>query len=105
MSGQSDQMESTSTTYVRVRWEHDNDDDPIVRYYELDSGRMTRGVVEAFGDGRVQRADTVDPDAPTSLSWEPIPTRDEIHQQPEFTGRAITIAEFEAVWRRGSASA
>ena len=97
-------MDGADVADLRVRWEHDNDDDPIVMYYELDSDRMTCRVVEVFGDGRVQRADRVDPDAPTSLSWEPIPPLDEIHQQPEFTGRAITSEDFEAVWQRGSDS-
>jgi hypothetical protein len=88
-------------TYLKVRWAHDNEDDPVALLYELDDQRMSRRVVEVFEDGRVQRSDKVEPDAPTSLSWEPIPPLDQIHEHPEFTGRAITQDEFEAVWRRG----
>ena len=97
-------MSDRENTFLRVRWEHDNDDDPIAMYYELDAERMTCRVVEVFGDGRVQRADTIDPDAPTSLNWEPIPLLGEINQQPEFTGRVITSADFDSVWQRGFSS-
>ena len=98
-------MEDPRSSYLKVRWEHDNPGDPFALYYELDASRMSLRVVEVFEDGRVQRSDKVDPEAPTSLSWEPIPALGQINEQPEFTARVITAAEFETVWRRGVASA
>jgi len=47
----------------------------------------------------------VEPEAPTSLSWEPIPSLVQINEQPEFTARDITVDEFETIWLRGQASA
>jgi hypothetical protein len=103
--GQPSPVQDPHPSYLKVRWEHDNQDDPFSLYYELDTSRMTLRVVEVFDDGRVQRSDKIDPDAPTSLSWEPIPPLNEINEQPVFTARVITAEEFESVWRRGVASA
>ena len=103
--GQPLPVQDQHSNYLKVRWEHDNPDDPCALYYELDASRMSVRVVEVFDDGRVQRSDKVDPEAPTSSSWEPIPALGEINEQPVFTVRVITSEQFETVWRRGVASA
>lgn len=90
-------------SYLKVRWDHDDSEDPFVLYYELDDHRMEVRCVEVFEDGRVLRADTVDPEAETSLGWEPFPSLDYIREQPEFTVSEISELEFERVWVRGSA--
>lgn len=88
------------TLYLKVRWDHETSDDPIVLYHEMDEQHRETRRIELFEDGRLQRADKADPDAPTSLSLELLPTLDEIRAQPEFAVAEIDRAAFEEVWRR-----
>jgi hypothetical protein len=88
------------TIYLKVRWDHDASDDPIVLYHELDEARRETRRIELFEDGRLQHSDKVDPGARTSLSLEPLPLLDDIRAQPEFSAAAISAEQFEQVWRR-----
>ncbi len=86
--------------YLRVRWDHDASEDPIVLYHELDDQQRETRRIELFEDGRLQWADQADPDAPTSVSLEPLPALEEIRDQPEFSVSEITGRAFEEVWAR-----
>jgi hypothetical protein len=66
------------TIYLRVRWSHDRNDDPIELYHEVEEDQRESRRVELFEDGRLLCSDEVDPSAPTSLSLEPFPSLDEI---------------------------
>jgi hypothetical protein len=88
------------TRYLRVRWDHDPSDDPIVLYHELDDQQRETRRVELFEDGRLQWADQAGPDAPTSVSLEPLPALEEIRDQPEFSVSEISRPAFEEVWAR-----
>lgn len=88
------------TTYVKVRWHHDDDADPIVLFHEIGEGQRELRRVELFEDGRLLRSDKVEPDAPVSLSVEPLPSIDEIRTQLQFSVVEIDAAGFNAVWDR-----
>lgn len=88
------------TRYLRVRWDHDPSDDPIVLYHELDDQQRETRRIELFEDGRLQWAGQAGPDAPTSVSLEPLPALEEIRDQPEFSVSEISRPAFEEVWAR-----
>jgi len=95
-----DPGEERMTMYLKVRWYHDNPEDPIVLYHELEADQHEIRRIELFEDGRLQRSDKVEPEAPTSLSTESLPSLDVIREQPEFTAVTIDATEFEEVWDR-----
>ena len=88
------------TTYLKVRWYHENPEDPIVLYHEIEADRRETRRIELFEDGRLQRSAKVEPEAPTSLSLEPLPSLDAIREQPEFAAVVIERSIFEEVWDR-----
>lgn len=74
-------------------------------YHEIaEAGREVRRV-ELFDDGRLRYTQDVDPNAPTSLSLEPLPPVEEIRAQAEFAAMEIEAVAFKAVWDRAVASA
>jgi hypothetical protein len=90
-------------THFVAHWQHDNEDDPVRIFEEVDDDRFETRKVEEFRDGRLVRADS-GTDAATSLSWEPLPDMVEIEDQAEFTVELLTRAQFEAVWNRAADS-
>lgn len=91
-------------THFIAHWHHDESDDPVRIYEEVAEDRTELRKVEEFRDGRFVRANSVT-EAATSLSWEPIPTFNDIASQPEFSVEAITAEAFEAVWLRAEDAA
>ena len=65
------------------------------RKWTKDAARFERSTSTL--DGRLIRTDSVN-DSDTSLSWEPLPTLDEIVAQAKFTVEPLTAAEFQTVW-------
>lgn len=86
--------------YLKVHWHHELNDEPVVLYHELDSSRIEVRRIEEFADGHLQYSDRADPDAPTSVSFEPLPRLEEIRVQPEFSVTEIDRPTFEEVWDR-----
>lgn len=88
-------------TYLAVQWKHAGDDYPSLLYHELDAFRCEIRKVEVFRDGRIHKADNIDrQDASTALSAEPVPSIEDLSQDPEFEACSITQDEFEEVWQR-----
>lgn len=86
-------------TYIRVKWNHKHENEPIVLYSELDEGRMEVRKVEVFRDGRVGRADVDASVGETRLGEEPAPSLEEIAKDPQFDPEEITREDFEMVWK------
>jgi uncharacterized protein DUF6881 len=84
--------------YIKVRWKHDDPNDPILLYSELDDERWEVRKAEVFSDGSSGYADPAAARGTTLLGLIPIPTLSEIAAIPEFDPVAITKDEFEAVW-------
>ncbi len=84
--------------YIAVRWDHQSSDDPVEIFSEVDLAGWERRKVELFADGKRSFADTQHYVGDTALSSVPIPSLTEIANDTQFTPRAISHEEFEAVW-------
>lgn len=60
--------------------------------------------VEVFADGKLSYADGKEEHGATPLSIEPIPTLEEIREDPQFKPFEIHKAEFDSVWNRAVCS-
>jgi hypothetical protein len=90
------------TRYQRVEWHHDFDDEPVTLISEVgDYGVETRKI-EIFRDGRTDFADGYQATGSTVLSETPLPSMEEIEDQPEFRLSVITKEEFEEAWTRAT---
>lgn len=49
--------EEKDVEYLKVRWFHENSDEPVVLMSELDASRYEVRKVEIFADGRIGYAD------------------------------------------------
>ncbi len=87
-------------SYIKVKWGHDRDDDPILLYSELDDGLWEMRKVEIFRDGTIWFASREASRGDTGLSIEPLPPLSEIASDPQFEPFVISRDEFEEVWRR-----
>jgi hypothetical protein len=91
--------------YIKVRWKHDDPNDPILLYSEVDDERWEVRKVEVFSDGSSGYANSSTSRGMTFLSLEPIPTLSQIAANPEFEPVAIAKDEFEAVWLKATKEA
>jgi hypothetical protein len=92
------------TTYFAAAWHHDEPDDPIFMWHELDDARNEVRKVEEFRDGVRLRADAAHPDGETGLSEKPLADLADIEGQAEFTVHALTAEEFDQVWQAATYS-
>jgi hypothetical protein len=86
--------------YFKAEPRHEEPGEPTLSYHEVDDSGWERRRVECFEDGRIVSADTVDEEAPVSLSLAPLPTVEELTAEGEFIVEVITRSEFEEVWAR-----
>ena len=73
-------------------------DDPVELLSELDEARFETRKVDVFADGRLQAASKDFGTGDTWLSYEPIPSLDDINSQTEFDAVEITREAFETIW-------
>ena len=85
--------------YVKVRWLHDIESEPVELYSELDGDREVRKV-EVYRDGRMDLADQSRETGTTVLSREPIPPIAEIARDPQFEPEVVSREDFEVTWAR-----
>ena len=84
---------------MRVRWYHDEDDDPVELYSEVDERGWEVRKVERWRDGQVGHAGGAMRFGPTRLGEEPVPVeKAEINDDPQFDAQWIEPSEFEDVW-------
>lgn len=88
----------TNRYFQRVRWLHDNREDPVVLWSEIVDGWETRKVDE-FADGRLVWADEAHEFGETRLGTVPVPAPAEIAQDPQFVVELVDASAFQAVWR------
>lgn len=85
--------------YLDVEWKHNDADYPIRTVSEIDAQRYETRKLDYFLDGRIGFA-TVHQHTPrTGLSEVPIPPLDDINEDPEFLGVAISADAFERLWQ------
>lgn len=84
--------------YIDVLWKHQGDEDPVRLVSELGVDRSESRKLEFFRDGTVDVADDGRETPRTRLGIGAVPSLDEINQDPQFEGSAITEDAFEALW-------
>lgn len=89
--------------YIRVRWRHNNSNEPELLYSELGADRCEVRKVEVWADGRRGLADQTTELGETRLGVGPLPPLEEIAADPEFELEVIEAREFESEWAKASA--
>ena len=88
------------TTYIRHRWDHDFDNDPVELWSELDEHRFELRKLEYFRDGTVGYADRTESSSRTQLGDQPVPGNAEILSTGEFEELEVSEASFEERWKK-----
>ncbi|MDR3612692.1 MAG: hypothetical protein P4L53_03945 [Candidatus Obscuribacterales bacterium] len=84
--------------YIKVKWKHDFEDEPIWLYSELDDARFETRKVEIFNNGECGFDDGKESKLNTRLGIVSVPELIEIAQDAEFVPYDITKEEFEVLW-------
>jgi hypothetical protein len=91
------------TTYFHGVWIGAPEHEAVEWYDELDAERWSIRCVRAFRDGSLKAHSYASPDWRIQMPDQPIPPLEEINANPDFVGREITKAEFDAVWEKAKA--
>ena len=94
---------SDKMRYVKVRWVHAFQGEPVVLYSELTDDMWEVRKVEVYADGRADLADSERESGNTRLGTEPYAELVEIAADPQFEPAIISIDEFETVWKQAIA--
>lgn len=86
--------------YVKVRWNHDFDDDPVVYLSELDEDECETRKVQFYRDGSGEWSDGFRETPTVGLAEIPFPPLKEIDDQDDFSAELISAEEFEDAWIR-----
>ena len=84
--------------YIKVKWIHSIQSEPVLLYSELDDQRMEVRKVEVFADGSMDFADRMRQKGNARLGKVPVPPLDEIAADSEFEPFEIEQSEFDSVW-------
>ncbi len=84
--------------YIRVKWEHTFDNEPVELISELDEALQEVRKIEVFRDGRKGFASKAESTGGTRLSLESLPSLAEIASDPQFKPAEISKREFEEAW-------
>lgn len=84
--------------YILVRWIHDDADEPLLLFSELDGDRYETRKVEIFRGGRIGLAGADVEGCVSTLGDVPVPPLDEIASS-QFVPQEIEQDEFEAIWK------
>lgn len=90
--------------YLKVKWIHCFDSEPVLLYSEMDELRWEVRKVEEFADGHFGFASKERSFGSTYLGKVPIPALSEISSDPQFEPAVITKMEFEEVWARATSA-
>jgi sirohydrochlorin ferrochelatase len=86
--------------YLKVKWLHELDDEPVLLYSELADDRSEIRKVEVFPNGELGYAYDEVSKGTTQLSETTLPSEQEIGSDPQFQPLVISKAEFEEVWEK-----
>jgi hypothetical protein len=89
--------------YLKVRWLHRFEDEPILMLSELDERRFEVRKVEVFADGRTGFASEETAAGGAMLGEVPVPSSDKISSDPQFVVEELLPEEFEAAWTAATA--
>ncbi|WP_369803510.1 hypothetical protein [Cohnella sp. OV330] len=83
--------------FIKVIWFHQEIEDPVLLYSELDQSKFEKRKIELFRNGKIGLADT-ELELNSMLGICEVPPLTEINMNPEFFGFEINKDEFECVW-------
>ncbi|TJZ68393.1 hypothetical protein FAZ21_15725 [Chitiniphilus eburneus] len=86
--------------YIDVAWLHNEPQEPVRLVSELNEARNELRKLEIFRDGKALYASEHQSSGDIGLSIEPIPTLEEINEDPQFKGCSITAEAFQALWQQ-----
>lgn len=86
--------------YIQVKWKHNDSNDPVLIFSELDDKQWEHRKVEVFQDGRQGFADNGEHSGDSKLGLEPWPDLAQLGAEPEFEIKNISAEEFEEVWAK-----
>ena len=83
--------------YIKCFWEFIDDETPLLLFYEVDleNERYATRMIEVYSDRSVNPVGEEGFDFVTEA---PVPTIEEINQEPEFYAMIISSYEFESVY-------
>ncbi|MCD9020575.1 DUF6881 domain-containing protein [Cohnella silvisoli] len=84
--------------YILVEWIHNNIEEPIVIYCELDEHGFEIRKVEVYKNGEYGVASNEIEWNNSFLSYEPLPSIEEIGRDSQFRPKIINEKEFQTVW-------
>ena len=84
--------------YLDVIWKHDDEDEPIRIFSEIDENGYEHRKVEVYRDGKIGYAFAEVEHQGTRLSPEAIPPLEEINRDSQFEAVVIEKADFEKHW-------
>lgn len=84
--------------YIKVEWEHDDDEDPILIFSEIDDALWEHRKVEVFRDGRQGFADKSEERGGSMLGQKQWPDLNVLGAEPEFNITELDAQEFERIW-------
>lgn len=84
--------------YIKIRWKHSFDNDPVIIYSEIDDNDWEVRKVEVFKDGNLGFSDGVTEKSGTYLGQVPVPPMDIIAESSEFEPNIISKEDFEKKW-------
>jgi len=86
--------------YLKVQWLHDSPDYPVTIYSELNEEGWESRKVEHFSNGKIGYASAEEdtPETGTKLALVPVPSTQEIADNPEFVPQEISQTAFEQIW-------
>ncbi len=84
--------------YILAKWHHNNSEDPILIYSEIDDNRWEHRKVEIFKDNHYGFADHNNEINGSRLGTEPWPDLVKLGTEPEFDITEISKEEFEELW-------
>jgi hypothetical protein len=88
----------SANTYIRLRWKHTNEKDPVVLYSELDESRYEVRKIEEFIGGRMTYAEGRGTSGDTRLGELPVPELAQLAANPDFEPEAMSRHAFEELW-------
>lgn len=86
------------TSYVKVAWIHQFQDDPVRIMMELDGERNELRKIEYFADGRIGVATREIETDLTFIGCLAVPPIEEINSDPQFFAEPISEGEFQGAW-------
>jgi hypothetical protein len=86
--------------YFKVKWIHDNPDDPVWLYSELNDASWEIRKVEVFRDGSFGFAGQGSEVGGSALALEPVPSIADIAADSQFVPTEINVEEFEDMWKQ-----